>query len=35
MDLGHGIAFTNFLVCLAAAILPLLAALWIFNRRSY
>ncbi len=35
MYLGHGIAFTNFLVCLAAAILPLLAALWIFNRRSY
>ena len=27
-------AVTNFLVCLIAAALPLLAALWLFNRKA-
>ncbi len=30
-----GFAATNFLVCLAAALVPLLAALWLFRRREY
>jgi ABC-2 type transport system permease protein len=30
-----GFAFTSFLVCLIAAALPLLAALWIFRRKAY
>ena len=35
MYLGERIALTNFLVCLAAAALPLLAALWLFNNKAY
>lgn len=30
-----GFTVANFLVCLISATLPLLAALWIFRRRSY
>lgn len=30
-----GFAPTNFLVCLVAAVVPLLSALWLFNRRAY
>lgn len=30
-----GFALTNFAVCLTAAALPLLAALWLFNRTAY
>lgn len=30
-----GFSFANFAVCLIAAALPLLAALWIFNRKAY
>ena len=30
-----GFALTNFLVCLISAAVPLLAALWLFNRRAY
>lgn len=35
MFIGDGLAPTNFLVCVAAAVLPLLAALWLFRRRAY
>jgi hypothetical protein len=30
-----GFALSNFLVCLIAAATPLLAALWLFNRKAY
>jgi hypothetical protein len=30
-----GFTVTNFLVVLIAAALPLLAALWLFNRKAY
>ena len=30
-----GFAFTKFLVCLISAAMPLMAALWLFNRRAY
>ena len=30
-----GFKITIFLVCLISAALPLLAALWLFNRRAY
>jgi hypothetical protein len=30
-----GFAIINFVVCLIAAALPLLAALWLFNRKAY
>ena len=30
-----GFEFTIFLVCLIAAALPLLATLWLFNRKAY
>jgi len=30
-----GYAFSNFFVCLIAAAIPLLAALWLFNRKAY
>ena len=33
--LGEGLAATNFLVCLIAAVVPLLAAVWMFQRKSY
>ncbi len=33
--LGEGIAATDFLVCLIAAAVPLLLALWLFNRKAY
>ena len=33
--LGEGLAVTDFLVCLIAAAVPLLLALWLFNRRAY
>ncbi len=33
--LGQEIAFTNFLVCLIAAVVPLLLALWLFRQRDY
>ena len=33
--LGQEIAFTNFLVCLIAAAVPLLLALWLFRQRDY
>lgn len=33
--MGKGIAMTDFLVCLIAAAVPLLAALWLFNRKAY
>lgn len=33
--LGEGLTPTNFLVCLVAAAVPLLAALWLFRRKAY
>lgn len=33
--LGEGLAVTDFLVCLTAAAVPLLLALWLFNRKAY
>lgn len=33
--LGESLAVTNFLICGVAATLPLLAALWLFNRKAY
>lgn len=33
--LGDSLAPTDFLVCLRAATLPLLAALWLFHRKAY
>ncbi len=33
--LGEGLAATNFLICLITAIVPLLAALWLFRRKAY
>ena len=33
--LGESLAPTNFLVCMIAAVVPLLAALWLFNRKAY
>lgn len=33
--LGESLAPTSFLVCLVTATLPLLAALWLFDRKSY
>ncbi|MBA3390669.1 MAG: ABC transporter permease [Rubrobacter sp.] len=33
--LGEGLAVTDFLVCLIAAAVPLLAALWLFDRKAY
>lgn len=33
--MGENLAATNFLVCAIAAALPLLAALWVFNRKAY
>lgn len=35
MYMGGSLAATNFLVCLIAAAVPLLAALWLFNRKAY
>lgn len=32
---GGGFTVTNFLVCLIAAVVPLLAALWLFDRKEY
>lgn len=32
---GESLAAMNFLVCLIAAALPLLAAMWLFNRKAY
>ncbi len=34
-DGGSAKVLTNFLVCLIAAAVPLLAALWLFNRKAY
>jgi ABC-type transport system involved in multi-copper enzyme maturation permease subunit len=33
--LGEGLAVTDFLVCLIAAAVPLLLALWVFRRKAY
>lgn len=33
--LGESFAFTNFAVCAVAAAVPLLAAVWLFNRKEY
>lgn len=33
--MGESLAATNFLVCAIAAGIPLLAALWLFNRKAY
>lgn len=33
--LGKNLAATNFLVCIVAAALPILVALWIFDRKAY
>lgn len=33
--MGGSYAATNFLVCLIAAAVPILAALWLFNRKAY
>ena len=32
---GENLALTNFLVCTTTAVVPSLAALWLFNRRAY
>lgn len=32
---GDSFALTNFLVCAIAAVVPLLATLWLFNRKAY
>jgi ABC-type transport system involved in multi-copper enzyme maturation permease subunit len=33
--LGNSLALTNFAVCFVTAALPLLAALWLFDRKAY
>ncbi len=35
MFTGEGVATTSFVVCLIAAVIPLLLALWLFERRAY
>ncbi len=32
---GGGFTWVNFLICLLAAVVPLLAAIWNFNRKAY
>jgi ABC-type transport system involved in multi-copper enzyme maturation permease subunit len=33
--LGQSLASANFAYCLVIAVLPLFAALWLFNRKAY
>lgn len=35
MFAGEAFATTNFIVCLVAAVIPLLLSLWVFNRKAY
>lgn len=33
--MGESLGLVSFLICMIAATVPLLAALWIFNRKAY
>jgi hypothetical protein len=35
MFTGEAFAAPSFMVCLAAAVVPLLLSLWVFNRKAY